>query len=154
MKQFEDVQILQEQERTDAHDAKDDRTDVEMKVRQDVVIPGFVKVDKIPDGQDRAEHYDGRSDQLAANDAALELFVKPAHLLVDLMSGNCSLLAIFDLHLHILVNIEIHHRRVDQIQKAGRDEDTEETVEPDWSIVTFLKAREGSFLPLNALHSL
>ena len=119
-----------------------------------VVLPVLVEVDKVPDGPDRGEHYDGGSDQLLPNDAALVLFVELGRIFVDHFARNISFPPVFQLHLDLLVNPEIQHGRVDQIQRAGGDEDTEETVEPDRSVVIFLKAREGSFLPLNALHSL
>ena len=61
---------------------------------------------------------------------------------MDLLALNDFRLAIIELHIHILVNIVIQHRWVDQIERAGRDEDTEKTVEPDWTIDIFFKARD------------
>ena len=115
---------------------------------------GLLEVDQVPDDSDGGQNYNGTRDQLASNDFPLKYFVKLGRLVLDLFAMNFSHPSTFQLHLHLLVSVEIHHRRVDQIQRTGRDEDTEETVEPDWSVVTFLKAWDGRFSPFNALHSL
>ena len=153
---MEDVHSLDEEQRSETHDDEDGREDFELIVCQDVVVVvvGLIEVDQEPDDSDSGQNYSGTRDQLASNDFALKYFVKLGRLVLDLFALNFSHPSIFQLHLHLLVSVEIHHRRIDQIQRTGRDEDTEETVEPDWTIIIFLKLRNGRFSSFNALHSL
>ena len=153
---MEDVHSLDEQERSENHDDEDGREDVELFVCQDVVVVvvGILEVDQVPDDSDGGKNYSGTRDQLAPNDFALKYFVKLGRLVLDRFALYCFHPSTFQLHLHLLVSVEIHNRRVEQIQRTGRDEDAEKTVEPDWSVVTFLKAWDGRFSPFNALHSL
>ena len=78
-------------------------------------------------------------------------FVELNYVFLDLFSWDFFYLVI-PCDFYFLMRVVVDHGWVNQIQRARRDKDTQETVQPNRSIFFLFKFRNGGFAPLYVLN--